>query len=65
MPRFVCLHQSLLVLPLLSVMVVACAKETPKSQHNWSSYDHFEDNDESYVAPKGFGFCGGEMAICE
>lgn len=55
------------LIPLLCCMSVlaACASSKPKPNHNWSSYDHYEDNDTYYTAPKGFGFCGGEMAICE
>lgn len=54
-----------IIIPVISVMMSACAAEKPKSSHNWSTYEHYEDNDASYVPPEGFGFCGGEMAICE
>lgn len=56
----------LLVLALgWSSIVTACDSGQSKPAHNWSSYDQYEDNDAYYTAPKGFGFCGGEMAICE
>lgn len=50
---------------LFSPVLLSCGQTTPKPKHNWSNYDHYEDNDAAYTAPKGFGFCGGEMAICE
>ncbi|MBY0355660.1 MAG: hypothetical protein K2Q12_08030 [Rickettsiales bacterium] len=53
----------------MSVMVTlsSCAENAPRrDSHNWNNgYEQYEDNDASYTAPKGFGFCGGEMAICE
>jgi hypothetical protein len=54
-----------IIAPVILIVITACAAEKPKSNYNWSTYDQYEDNDASYVAPQGFGFCGGEMAICE
>lgn len=61
MMRFLPLIPCLLFVPMLA----ACGQSASEPKHNWSNYEHYEDNDAAYTAPQGFGFCAGEMAICE